>query len=51
MKAKEEDEIAYFGFFLFTLSVVASALNEKTAIILLVASLATLIFGGLLTGR
>jgi len=49
MKVEEKDRIAYLGFFLFTLSVVASPLNEETAIILLVASFAALIFGGLLT--
>jgi hypothetical protein len=51
MKAKEKNEIAYLGFFLFTLSVVASPLNGKAAIILLMASFATLIFGGLPTRK
>lgn len=51
MKAEEKDKMAYLGFFLFTLSVVASPLDEKSAIILLMASFAALIFGGLLTRK
>ena len=45
-----KDKIVYLGFFLFALSVIAAALNEKTAVVLLIASFGALIFGGFLKG-
>jgi hypothetical protein len=47
MKIGVKDTMVYLGFFLFGLSVIAATLNEKAAIIMLIASFGVLIFGGI----
>ena len=47
MKLGMKDKMVYLGFSLFALSVIAATLNEKAAIIMLIASFGVLIFGGI----
>jgi len=51
LNLKTKEKITYFGLFLFGLSVIAAALNEKTAIVLLIVSFGTIIFGGLVKAK
>ena len=48
MKTRAKDRVVYLGFFLFAVSVLVEPSSADTAIILLLASFGTFIFGSLI---